>query len=229
MAWEAFIGSSFVQYCVPLTRTDKHELPTPVNTAQLPTVDNERTLGPVIKIKHDYKKANVVNIGDGLVIMRRFEATVEQDDILQWGAERSSSVRVSVEWNDAGFTYEIRSLTVLTPADAEPVTGTTLRAIPVQWILKMCITRALYMKSEEKRGAQLVSLHNQTVQDEGQLLRLGKMGPQPETLEWVSRIYTLAKIKLDPPAQYVADAFEVPLRTASHWIKLARERGHLSV
>lgn len=183
----------------------------------------------MIKIKHDYKRANVVNIGDGMVIMRRFEATVEQDDVLNWGTERSSSARVSVEWNAAGFTYEIRSLTVMAPAGAEPVTGTTLRAIPVQWILKMCINRALYMQSEEKRGAKLVSLHNQTVQDEGQLLRLGKMGPQPETLEWVSRIYTLAKIKLDPPAQYVAEVFEVPLRTASHWIKLARERGHLSI
>lgn len=186
-------------------------------------------MGDVIEIKHNFKSTNVVNIGDGLVIMRRFEAKVAQDEHLHWGADRSSAVRLVVEWNDEGFTYEIRELAILAPAGSEPLTGTTLRTIPVQLLLKMCITRALYSKSGDKRFSPLVSLHNVAEEDQELLPRLGKAGPQPETLDWVSRIYTLAKIKLDPPAQYVADVFEIPLRTASHWIKLARERGHLSV
>lgn len=183
----------------------------------------------MIEIDYPLRPSNFVNIGDELTILRRIEATVTQDDHLNWDPERTSRVRMVILWSDERFTYEVRELTVEAPVDDFPVTGTLLRSVPVQMLLKLCINRALLTKQKGKALPLFQSMHNAIGSDPEMLPRMAERGPQPETLQWVARLYTLAKIKLVPPAQYVSDAFEVPLRTASHWIKLARERGQLTI
>lgn len=54
--------------------------------------------------------------------------------------------------------------------------------------------------------------------------KLRENGPVEETLMWVSRVYAVARINKRPPTKDVSELFSIPLRTASHWVKLMRER-----
>lgn len=54
--------------------------------------------------------------------------------------------------------------------------------------------------------------------------KLREYGPVTDTLLWVSRVYSVARINKRPPAKEVSELFSIPLRTASHWVKLMRER-----
>lgn len=44
----------------------------------------------------------------------------------------------------------------------------------------------------------------------------------------VARVYRAAELNAKAPAAAVSEHFGTPRRTASYWIRLARERGHLS-
>jgi hypothetical protein len=183
----------------------------------------------VIDINYGDDLSSILEIGDGMALVPTFQALIEQDDELQWGSDRESKLWMKVDWNAEKFTYEITQMLVAVEPGGDPISGTTLRSVPVKWILKMCINRALLVRSSDGSTAPFTSLHNELVRDQDVARRLADQGPKPETLAWVARIYTVAKIKLDPPSQIVAEFLEVPPRTASHWIKLARERGHLSI
>lgn len=58
---------------------------------------------------------------------------------------------------------------------------------------------------------------------------MGARGPTPETLEWVSLTYELCLLLGDPPTKTVEHFFRIAPRTATYWVKLARERGHLDL
>ena len=49
-------------------------------------------------------------------------------------------------------------------------------------------------------------------------------GPIENTLLWVARIYRVAQLLRKPPTKTVAERFGIPSRTASHWVKLMKER-----
>ncbi|AZZ52612.1 hypothetical protein C1I64_11550 [Rathayibacter festucae DSM 15932] len=53
-------------------------------------------------------------------------------------------------------------------------------------------------------------------------------GPTPQALEAAAAIYCAYFAIRGNPTQKISEAFGLPHRTASHWVKLARERGHLS-
>ncbi|WDF34569.1 hypothetical protein PTW37_06625 [Arthrobacter agilis] len=183
----------------------------------------------MISLEQDDKPDNLLDIGDGLVIMRSFRATIAQDASVQWGPDRKSAVGLHVEWNQEKFTYEISMMFVAIQDGGEPINGTLMRAIPVQMLLKLCITRALYAKDVGDSAAALTRIFESPLNDDGEMRRLAELGPRPETLAWVARAYTIARIKLDHPSKHVSKLFEIPPRTASHWVKLARERGHLTI
>lgn len=177
----------------------------------------------MISIEPGSAPARVQDIGDGVAVLESFEATVEQDEALSWGEVRGSRVRLLVAWNDAAFRYEILELRVVVQPGADPITGSLLRALPVMELLKASITQARVVRDGAGVPVELAESLSGSAFD-----RLKAQGPKPETLDWVSRIHKMARIKLEPPTQYVADVFEIPHRTASHWIKLARERGNLT-
>lgn len=53
-------------------------------------------------------------------------------------------------------------------------------------------------------------------------------GPTAEALEVAALIYCAAFAIRGNPTQRIAELMNLPHRTASHWVKLARERGYLS-
>lgn len=54
------------------------------------------------------------------------------------------------------------------------------------------------------------------------------MKASQETYEAIARVFTEAAMAGSPPVVAVQDHFDVPQRTASHWVKKARENGYLS-
>ncbi|WP_146244041.1 hypothetical protein [Curtobacterium sp. MCBD17_013] len=180
----------------------------------------------MIHVKNAATRRNTLDLGDGLVIVRKFTAEVVQDDTLHWGEDRRSRLRLDIVWNEAAYTYEISELCVTSEGGGEGINSALLRELPLGWILKMCVNRGLLLKEGAGSKATYQWLNN--VASDEYFGELSKQGPKPDTLASVSRIHRLARIKLEPPTQYVADVFSIPHRTASHWIKLARERGFLN-
>ncbi|MCI2157426.1 hypothetical protein [Bifidobacterium crudilactis] len=54
--------------------------------------------------------------------------------------------------------------------------------------------------------------------------KLKKAGPTNESLLWVNRICAIAEMNRLPPTKTLSEIIGLPLRTASHWVKLMRER-----
>lgn len=52
-------------------------------------------------------------------------------------------------------------------------------------------------------------------------------GPTSENLSVLSDVYRVAGVLRRPQVMTAARMFDIPGRTATHWVKLARERGHL--
>lgn len=53
---------------------------------------------------------------------------------------------------------------------------------------------------------------------------LRKQGPTPNTLKWVSRVYSVTQLNKGPATKHLTEVFGIPLRTASHWLTLMKER-----
>ncbi len=54
--------------------------------------------------------------------------------------------------------------------------------------------------------------------------QLRKNCPMDDVLRWAYRVYAVASISGMHPTKSVADTFGIPLRTASYWVKSAKER-----
>lgn len=144
-------------------------------------------------------------------------------------------LEISVEavWEAEEFAYTIGDLrlssrgTVTTLRTEEgkhvTITGTLMRSLPLHEILSDAIWASIGSQKVERSVAGLIQLfgRRELAQD------LRARGPVPVTLMMAANVYTLASVCLLPPTQAVSEYFEIPHRTASHWAKLARERGHL--
>lgn len=53
---------------------------------------------------------------------------------------------------------------------------------------------------------------------------LRKQGPTIDTLKWASRVYSVAQLSKGPATTRLTEVFGIPLRTASHWLTLIKDR-----
>lgn len=156
-----------------------------------------------------------------MTIPKRFEALISGEPWL------TSSVGVNIEgeWDQEAYEYRIVKLAVHADKDGDQITSELIRDIPVGQLFRSAIRRAVLI---DNKGWRTWQVFNSAFPPE-ELARLVKQGPKPETLRRVSQLYRVAKMMGEPPAGYVTAVFGIPPRTASHWIKLARERGYLDV
>lgn len=56
------------------------------------------------------------------------------------------------------------------------------------------------------------------------LKKMGAKGPNTLNLVWTARIYYVALLHRLPPTKRVSESFGLPLRTASNWVKLMKDR-----
>lgn len=116
--------------------------------------------------------------------------------------------------------YRVERLRLAAP-DGGEVTGTLLRRVPVQTILRWVIPRAI--KDYAGTDSVAVKAYRFPEQANSGDRRAGRRGPSLEDLQAVATVYRLAEIASDAPAKAVAEAFRLEKRTATNWILKARE------
>lgn len=120
----------------------------------------------------------------------------------------------------------VDSLKVSRRSDGEPVTGEALRKITVQAVLRDNLRAATRISGG--RGSEIppgTPARGQQMLTEETAERLRLTGPEPETLEWVARIYRAADVVGDPPTKAVRETFGISQSTAGNWIGRARAAG----
>lgn len=147
----------------------------------------------------------LVDIGDGVRVPSEIHATAQDVD--------GYTVDVTATYQVKTGRYEIDALTV--HGTGRPITGESLRGIPVAEVLRLAVISAINVAA--------------SMTAEGMPVGPVDAGPTDEMLRWVARVYRVALLMGDPPTQSVASGFKIPRSTAGRWVTRARDRGFLSV
>lgn len=137
------------------------------------------------------------------------------------------AVTVDCQWHEAHHKFEIVELTITPAPDGDPITSQLIRKVPVGELVERA-TRGhliLHARAHTPVGEMSTSRAETHVYDNYERLRAA--GPVTETLEWASLVYDIARVEGDKPTQTVSEAFGISLRTASNWVRAAREQGLL--
>lgn len=107
--------------------------------------------------------------------------------------------------------------------DGPAITGASVRKIPLGILIEDIVDQTVRLDSETAHG---------TVQDVFDLIKSrvekeGRLKPTPDVLELVAIVHEYGQSRGRKTAKLVEEAFGLPPSTASHWIRLAKERGHL--
>jgi hypothetical protein len=131
---------------------------------------------------------------------------------------RDYDVDARVQVNDLGQA-EVASLTVSQREGGPAVSGTSLRSIAVQSVLRQFAKMELQLSLQIEAGQDVSALGLIPTRD---VERLRGQGPVPETLEAVAKVYRLAEFVGDAPTKSIEEAFGISRSTAGAWIGRAR-------
>ncbi|ALV44696.1 hypothetical protein MB46_03395 [Arthrobacter alpinus] len=151
-----------------------------------------------------------VEVAPGVIIPDTYET---------WWPDRDGyEVELSAKITE-NFRIEVFELTVRRRDDGPAVTGEGVRGIAIQALVREVI-----------QGQVRDSFHTDGpygtkgfgMLQESQAERLRKLGPAPETLEWVARVYKVAELLDEPPTVSIQETFGISRSTAGAWIGRAR-------
>ncbi|MBP1053061.1 hypothetical protein J6397_23165 [Rhodococcus qingshengii] len=117
---------------------------------------------------------------------------------------------------------EVSRMAVIQREGGEPVTGVALRSIAVQSVVKAYVRMEVTTWMPYAAGTRVVAFG---ILEEEEAQKLRSLGPVPETLEAVAKVYRVAEFLEDPPVKAVEAAFSIPRGTAGSWIGRARAAG----
>ncbi|MCA0346536.1 MAG: hypothetical protein LCH31_05800 [Actinobacteria bacterium] len=154
-----------------------------------------------------------------------FFAEFKDDDDNEFPAQ----VKLTCEWNKLLLAYEVKELTLDRRQNGPPITSHLLRQIPVGDAAEKAQRHVLAgfgtVRSTVAQGdfrdvmETFTNLKHQLKQE-----RLTN-----DKLEWVALLHEMSSAIGSKPTQELADLFEVSLRTASNWVRAAREKNFLDV
>lgn len=154
-----------------------------------------------------------------------FECEYDKRDIT---TPHAANVMLEVEWNFGLSKYEVVGFHASRKIGGEAITSRLLRSIPVgeiaQEFVRLAVSRYGSVDSSVFKGRVPDAVRQLTVMGEA----LQKDRLTEEKLEWVALGHELSSTFLSNPAQDIARHFGVSLRTATNWIKAARDEGFLS-
>lgn len=146
-------------------------------------------------------------------------------ELPQWwtheGVEQNDfAVSIHASWDESRFTYRAEKVEVTGRGD-QPVTSTILRSIPVSRLVESVnrVVLELGMRVEDEAIEEATESIRKAAREE--------RGPTPRALEAMAKLYEMAVASGSAPVKRIQEIFELPNRTATHWVKLARDRDHI--
>ncbi len=130
--------------------------------------------------------------------------------------------RVQVTWSRTLRRYVAERFEAVGTAD-DPVTAESIRGVPIAHFIEWACEVVPGLVRDDN-GRDMLAPDYYALDA---LTSARERGPDGVTLALVAGAYRAADVARWKPAYRVAELFGVPPRTASHWVKLARERGHL--
>lgn len=132
-------------------------------------------------------------------------------------------VDIDICWDRDDERYVVTSLRAIGMVQ-HPITSENLRSVPVGQFLRLACEAVPNVVADENGGDPF----SPDYYSDAERTTAKLFGPTPETLAMVAMVYRAAELAAGKPAWWVGNRFGIPQRTATHWVKLARERGHLS-
>lgn len=161
--------------------------------------------------------------GTRFSVPRRFSAWVAAEDL---GAPHNARLEVSFTGEVEG--WQVNSFTAERDEwdeEAPGVTTESLREMPVAWALRQALA-AMAEVAIDGAGQTFRQVYDR--ESEANRQARGD-GPTPANLARLAEMYRVSQLSGQLTSPLIANAFGLPDRTVSHWIKLARQRGHLEV
>lgn len=134
-----------------------------------------------------------------------------------------NTVEISARFFAFREDWEIWSVGAFREDSEEAITPESLRAIPPA----EAVRAALHAQADIMIDSAGDDIWKVWERDAPLLSSRRKDGPTSENLASASAAYRAARVLHLAPVVKVAELFGLPQRTATHWVKLARERGHL--
>jgi hypothetical protein len=162
-------------------------------------------------------------LGGGLAVPQEVDVYSLVDD--EW----SYAVDVSVVFDPATMRYEITYIGLRADTESDrliPLTALSLRALLINKLEEKIFTGEfpILVLSDKLFSDQAFGFDGL---ENGASVVRGN-GPTPEALEFAASIYSLFFAMRGKPTQKIAELLKLPPSTASHWVRLARQRGYLS-
>lgn len=135
----------------------------------------------------------------------------------------SNTVEIVVRFSPEADDWDVWSLGVVRQEGEPAITADSLREVPPAAALRASLAGFPDLMTHED-GTPLAKAWERL---KPTLVDRRAHGPTPANLKDVSDVYRLAQILREPPVLTIVRMFELPQRTATHWVKLSRERGYL--
>lgn len=136
--------------------------------------------------------------------------------IPEWGVTAAAELQLNTF---AAPKYDVWRC-IFSGAGFEPVPMSTLNKVPMDVVVHANLPLLYGYVDDQVSGL----LNWQQVIQTVPFKELREKAGFGEVLKWALRIYAVASISGDPPTKAVAETFGVPLRTASYWVKKAKEK-----
>ncbi len=179
--------------------------------------DPESNFGPI---------TGTGNITNGVSISRRVSGPIEFSATFDIEAENPypAGIDLTCEWNHEAQSYEVKRLTLTRRSVGGAINGKLLRRIPVDEATKLFVRHAIsqfgYIRSSVFTG----HLNDMLKKLDRELPSLKEMSLQGKKLEWVSLLYEVESILGIAPTQSISNLFNVSLRTATNWVREAKDQ-----
>lgn len=154
-------------------------------------------------------------------VPRRFSAWVSAEDL-----SAPHNARLEVTFAGEADGWQVDSFTAERDEwdeEAPGVTTESLREMPVAWALRQALA-AMAEVAVDDAGHTFRQVYDSEIETNRQARG---DGPTPANLARLAEIYRVSRLSGQLTSSLIANAFGLPDRTVSHWIKLARQRGHL--
>jgi len=157
--------------------------------------------------------------GTNLSVMSGFTAYVPRDT-----GEGPHAAELTAEFSLKTEDWVItRFSAVLDPDDGARITTESLREMPVAHLLRLAVN-GIHGVVADPNGNDYWDRWLEEIET---TRAMRADGPTPANLSSAAEVYRVALILRRSPVTMVTETFGLRERSAAHWIKLAKERGHL--